>query len=236
MTDQDAAEKTGFRAVKLALRGRIERGEWGQGGLMPTEEVLAAEYGCARLTVNRALRELADEGLVDRRRRAGTRVRLSPLREARFKIPMVRDEIEAAGATYRYTLLAQVDRAAPDRVRAQMGLPPGARVMHVRCLHSAGGVPFQHEERWISIDALPEARWADFRQSGPTEWLVSTVPYSEVEVSFLATEANAEVASAFAVDEGRALFAAERTTWWQGKPITHVRLTFGPGYRMTTRY
>lgn len=240
MTDQGAVEKPGFRpgfrSVKAALRGRIEAGEWGQGGLMPGEMDLAAEYACARMTVNRALRELAEEGLIDRRRRAGTRVLVAPRREARFTIPNVRDEIEALGGTYRYTLLTQVERTAPDWLRAKMGLTPGARVVHVTCLHAAGGVPFQHEDRWISLEALPEAAQANFRKSGPTEWLVATVPYSEVEVSFLAVAATANLGVLLGTDEGTPLFGAERTTWWQGQAVTHVRLTFARGYRMTTRY
>lgn len=236
MTDQQSMEKPGFRALMAAIRGRIEAGEWGQGGRMPTEAELAAEYGCGRLTVNRALRELSDEGLIDRRRRAGTRVRLSPRREARFTIPKVRDEIEATGASYRYTYLGHVERAAPDWLRGRMGLMPDDRVLHVRCLHSADGQPWQAEDRWISLVALPAARWADFRTLAPTEWLIAAVPYSEVEVSFLAVEADDEAAVALECDVGTALFAAERTTWWQGQAITHVRLTFRPGHRMTTRY
>lgn len=236
MTDPAGVEKTGFRSLKSDLRGRIERGEWGQDGLMPGETDLAAAYGCARMTVNRALRELAEEGLIDRRRRAGTRVLAAPRREARFTIPRVRDEIEATGARYRYVLLSAVERVAPEPVRARMGLAEGVRVMHLRCLHSAAMAPFQYEERWISLQALPEAARANFRDRGPTEWLVETVPYSEVEVSLLAAAADPAMAAAFGCAEGTALFVAERTTWWQGQAITHVRLSFAPGYRMTTRY
>ncbi len=236
MTDPAGVEKPGFRSIKTDLRARIEGGEWGQGGLMPTEAELAVVYGTARATVNRALRELSEEGLIDRRRRAGTRVLTAPRRQARFTIPVVRDEIEATGAAYRYMLMSKVERGAPDWLRARMGLAAGARAVHLRCLHSGGPVPFQLEDRWISLDALPGAQRADFTAKGPTEWLVATVPYSEVEVSFMAVEADAATGRALGCGEGAALFAAQRTTWWQGQAITHVRLTFRQGYRMTTRY
>lgn len=62
-------------------------------------------YGAARATVSRAMRELADDGIVERRRKTGTRVRLSPIRQARFGIPVVKTEIEEAGAAYRYALV-----------------------------------------------------------------------------------------------------------------------------------
>lgn len=236
MTQAAGDGKSGFRSVKAAILKRIESGFWGPGAALPGEVALAGDFGVSRATVNRAMRELAEEGLIDRRRKAGSRVRPAPRREARFVIPVVRDEIAALGAEYRYALVGQYEAAAPAWLRARMGLAEGARVRHVRCLHSAGPAPFQFEDRWISIDALPEARWHSFGTAGPTEWLIAAVPFSEVEVSFLAVAAERETASALRVEEGEALFAAERTTWWQGTPITHVRLTFRPGYRMTTRY
>ena len=61
---------------------------------MPGEVDLAEEFGCARATVNRAMRELADEGFIDRKRKAGTRIKSSPTRHAKFAIPLIRDEIE----------------------------------------------------------------------------------------------------------------------------------------------
>jgi GntR family transcriptional regulator, histidine utilization repressor len=236
MTEALVPDKTGFRVVQAVLRGRIERGDWSPGGLMPGEVALAAEFGCARATVNRALQALSDEGLIDRRRKSGTRVRVQPRREARFAIPVVRDEIEATGADYGYRLLSRAEIAPSEGLRSRMGLPPGARVLHLRCLHSAGSAPFQYEDRWISLTALPSAVKADFRDSGPTEWLIATVPYSDVEVSFLAVAADPVMADALGSEPGSALFGAERTTWWQGQAITHVCLTFAPGYRMTTRY
>ena len=59
--------------IKTDIVGRIRRGDWPLDAIIPGEVELAAELGCARATVNRALRELADEGVLERRRKAGTR-------------------------------------------------------------------------------------------------------------------------------------------------------------------
>ncbi len=93
--------KTAFRDVKQDVRRRIVQGVWAPGALVPNEVDLAAEFQCSRATVNRAMRELAEEGLVERKRKAGTRVLKSPTRQARFNIPIVRKEIEARGLFYR---------------------------------------------------------------------------------------------------------------------------------------
>ena len=56
-----------------AIIGRRRR-DWPPGALIPGEEALAQEFGVARATVNRALSELARAGVLERRRKAGTRV------------------------------------------------------------------------------------------------------------------------------------------------------------------
>ncbi len=228
--------KTDFREVKDDMRRRIVRGEWTPGALIPGEVDLAREFGCARATINRAMRELAEEGLVERKRRAGTRVRLSPRREVRFEIPIVRNEIEARGARYRYALVEREVSVAPDWLRARMALPDGTRVLHLICVHHADGLPYQFEDRWISLAALPQAEAASFEVQGPNEWLVSEVPFSDAEISFSATSADASLARHLGCAQGDALFMAERATWFEGQAITYVRLVFQRGHRMTTRY
>lgn len=230
------ADKVSFRDVKAELLRRITEGIWAPGATVPGEVELAAEFQVARATVNRAMRELTEEGILERRRKAGTRVRPSPLRAARFEIPVVRAEIEATGAAYGYRLLSRAETASPDWLAARLGLGAGARVLHLCCLHLADGRPYQHEERWINLAAQPAAAAEPFSQSGPNEWLIGAVPFSEVEISFLATAAAGDVAAALAMAAGEPVFTVERTTWWQGQAVTHVRLSFARGHRMTTRY
>ena len=229
-------EKTSFRDVKAELLRRIMARIWAPGALLPGEVELAAEFGVARATVNRAMRELTEEGLLERRRKAGTRVRPSPLRAARFEIPLVRAEIEATGAAYAYRLLSRKVGAAPGWLARVLALPVAAPVLHVACLHLADGAPYQHEARWINLGALPGAAGEAFDRYGPNDWLIRAVPFSEVEISFLATAAEGEVAETLGYQAGEPVFAVERTTWWQGQTITHVRLSFARGHRMTTRY
>ncbi len=227
---------TTYREVKADILGKITQGIWPPGSLIPNEVELSQTYDCARATVNRAMRELAEDGVIERKRKAGTRVRMAPLREARFAIPIVRQEIEDRGAQYRYTLLHQKECEAPDWLRDRLSLLYGARVLHLECLHHADAEPYQHEDRWISLDTLPHAAEADFTSSGPNEWLVAAVPFSNAEISFGAVKADDDLARHLACRAGDALFQTERSTWWEGRAITFVRLTFHSGHRMTAQY
>ena len=230
------ANKTGFRDVKEEILERLRDRTWGPGDLLPREIALAEEFGCARTTVNRALRELSDEGLLERKRKAGTRVRMSPLRSARFEIPLIRDEIEASGSVYRYRLVSQQIMQAPDWLCARLDLGDNAQVAHVRCMHFSGSAPYQFEDRWINCGIVPEIGSTTFEQESPNEWLVREVPFSNAEISFFAAAADTAMSEFLQVQNGEAIFASERATWREGNPVTLARMYFQRGYRMTTYY
>ncbi|WP_114285092.1 UTRA domain-containing protein [Candidatus Halocynthiibacter alkanivorans] len=228
--------KTGYRDVKAIVLKRIQDRVWQPGALLPAEADLAVEFGCARATVNRAMQELSDDGLVERRRKAGTRVKKAPLRQVKFEIPMVRAEVEASGASYRYALVTRNILVAPDWLRARLDLAPEAQVLHLECMHYANSNPFQFEDRWINLAAVPDAEQADFTAISPNEWLVQTVPFTTAEVRFSASAASESLAEFLQTPTGSPLFTAERTTWLNGLPVTNTRLHFASGYSMVAQY
>src|SRR2546422_830626 len=56
------------------LRSRLEGDEFAVGALLPTEDELCSQYEVSRYTLREALRVLEQQGFIQRRRRAGTRV------------------------------------------------------------------------------------------------------------------------------------------------------------------
>lgn len=225
-----------FRAIKAEILKRISERVWLPGELIPGEEDLAREFGCARVTVNRALRELAEIGLVERKRRAGTRIAEHPLREARLEIPVVRSEVEARGAQYRFSILSRERLEAPEAMRARLDLPAGTPMLHVRCLHFADNRPWQYEDRWIHIAAVPDIAGEPFERMSPNEWLVKFAPFSEMEIGLSAAAASGEEATLLAIQPGAPVFVFERTTWLIDQPITHVRMLHPQSYRMVSRF
>lgn len=225
-----------YREIRDALLDRITSGHWGPGELIPGEVALAREFEVTRPTVGRALKDLADAGLIERRKRAGTRVARRSARDARLTISLVREEIEARGAAYRYQLLGRSVTAGPAGVRATLNLGPRDKLLHVRCLHFADSRPWQLEERWISLAAVPGARDAPFDRLSPNEWLVAEVPYSTAEHVLRAARPTAEEAELLALAPGEPLFAIERTTWMETRGVTFVRLLHpGDGFSLATR-
>jgi GntR family histidine utilization transcriptional repressor len=225
-----------YQEIQQALLGRITSGDWPPGAPIPHEAALAEEFGVTRPTIGRALRGLVEGGLIERRRRAGSRVAIRQGDEAVLRIPVVRDEIEARGGRYAYLLLGRRIAVPPPPVRAALALPAGARALQLRCLHFEDGRPFQLEDRWINLRVLPEATEQDFAAGSANEWLVRQVPYTQAEHVLRAAAAAPAEAEALQLDPGSPVFVVERTTWVGADAITHVRLLHpGDAFRITAR-
>lgn len=225
-----------YKDIHNILLERIKDGEWEPGSLVPSEADLALEFGCTRVTVNRAMQALADSGLIERRRKAGTRVVQRMTRNAVFEIQLVRHEIEQRGGNYKYLLIDRREETPPQKVRAEMGLSGDAALLHVLSLHFADGAPYQIEDRWISLEAVPQARHEPFDAISPNEWLLREIPYTNAEHVFRAARPAPHESDYLNLGEGEPVFVIERTTWLSDAAVTHVRLVHpADSFRLVTR-
>jgi GntR family histidine utilization transcriptional repressor len=227
--------RTSYHDIKANVLARIRSDIWPPGASLPGEIELAKEFGCARATVNRAMRELVDDGILERKRKAGTKVKSFPSRRAQFSISIIREEILSTGAEYRYALVERNVITAPGWLSSRIDIPKDTKVLHVRCMHYAGNNPYQFEDRWINLTAVPNAGEFDFEDMGPNEWLVREVPFTDGELVFSATNASNEIANYLNTSDGAAIFTIERTTWLDELSVTYARLYFARDYKMTTR-
>ena len=223
---------SGWEDIRREVLARIRSRAWPLGTLIPTEASLAQEFGVARATVNRALSELARSGVLERKRKAGTRVAALPVRKATLDIPVIRAEVEARGEAYSLRLLRCKLAQPPVPVLARLGQDVGD-MLHVETLHLASGRGFVLEDRWLNPAILPTPL-PDFAAISANEWLVAHISYASGDISFCAEAASDAAAAALGVAQGSAVFVTERCTWAPDAPITWVRLIHAPGYRLST--
>lgn len=202
--------------------------------MIPNEAELAEQFGCARATVNRALRGLAEAGYLDRRRKAGTRVALNPVRKATLHIPVIHEEVETKGGHYGYALISRRLALPPLPVRSLLRLAAQDQLLQIRALHLSDGQPYAFEDRWVNPRAVPALLEQDLEQVSANAWLVRNMPYTKGTLSLAAAAADAETARVLGCMTGEPTFTLERTTWMGDQPITWVRLSYPPGHRITT--
>jgi GntR family histidine utilization transcriptional repressor len=221
----------GWEDIRAEVLRRIRARDWPPGGLIPGEEALSEEFGVARATVSRALRELAEAGVLERKKRAGTRVAELPVRRARLEIPVIRLDVLGRGLAYDAKLLADRLTTAPVPVAARIGLPEGTHLRYLETLHLADGRPFVFEARWLNPAILPDPP-PDFATISANEWLVTHISLVSGDIAFTAEPASPREAEVLGIPTGTPLLVAERTTHGTEGPVTLVRLAHAPGHRV----
>jgi len=224
--------RTTWKTVRDKIRSKILDSTYLPGDKLPRDEDIAIELGCARATVQRAMQDLSNSGIVQRRRKGGTRVRADPVTRATLEIPITRKEVEQTGSIYGYQLVKKTTADTPFSVMASFGLRAPAKMLHIEALHLADQRPYIFENRWVSTVTVPEISNVNLEIESANEWLVRNKPYSRCDIRFYAIKANEYHANLLATTVNEALFVMERTTWIGEEPITTVKAVARPDYQM----
>ena len=216
--------------VKASIRQRIAEGGWQPGMKLPSERELVQQFGCARMTVHHALRELEDEGLIERRQGSGSYVaQLHPISNV-LQVRDIRDEITERRHVHATRVCSVQREKAGSDIATAMRLRKGATVFHVRLVHLENGVPIQLEDRHVNPALAPDFMARDFTQVTPSHVLFEHAPLTEAEQVVEAVVADAEQAQALDVPAGSALLMVSRRTVSQGSVASVARL-YHPGTR-----
>jgi len=223
-----------FKQIGRAVTEQILKGRYKQGEKLPPEAELTEIFSTSRQTVNKAISELAKNGLVERNRRAGTVV--SWQFQERFVLPLrdVSDEIGEARQIYEHRILERRVLKNGKGGVTWPALAAEARLLYIEAIHLADGLPVQLETRYINFDAFPEVEHVTFEDVPPSKWLLDNIPWSEVNHTVRATNASADLARKLGVKVGAALLVVDRQTFHRGLPITAVHLTY-PGDRFSIK-
>ncbi|HSW07587.1 histidine utilization repressor [Aquabacterium sp.] len=213
-----------YAQVKQFLKEALSHGQYPPGALMPSEAELVAQFGVSRMTVNRALRELQTEGLVDRVQGVGTFAAQLHRVSSQLTIRDLHDEIAARG--HRHDALVQLARRerAPAALAARLGLHTGDAVFHTLIVHRENGVPIQCEDRYVNPAAAPDYLGVDFTRTTPTHYLLQVAPVWQAQYSIEAALPSAEEARLLGISPAAPCLVVVRRTQQRDTPITIARL------------
>lgn len=219
-----------YEQVKAFIKGHISSGQWRPGDPVPSESVLAQQFAVARMTVNRALRELAAEGLVTRIQGSGTRVAELHRISSRLTIRDIHEEVAERGHvhTTRVLLVAQ-EKASADLAQS-LGLQPGVKVFHTILVHLENGVPIQYEDRYVNPAAAPDYIDLDFTKTTPTHHLLACAPLTEASYNIEACLPTAQEAKELGIKRTEPCLAMMRRTVSGAHVASVARLVY-PGTR-----
>jgi GntR family histidine utilization transcriptional repressor len=170
-----------YQEIKDHILTRIHAGEWKEGDQVPSENELARDFKVARMTVNRALRELTAEQILTRVQGAGTFVAQPKYASTLVEIRSISDEITGRGHVHRAEVMHLGASVLDERLALEMQLTEGSPVFHSRVLHFENDLPIQLEERWVNPALAPEYARQDFTKITPNQYLMVAAPLQRVE-------------------------------------------------------
>jgi GntR family transcriptional regulator/GntR family frlABCD operon transcriptional regulator len=195
--------ETRYRQVYQFLKQRIQKGTYGVGSSLPSENELCRDFSITRTTARSALDELAREGFIER-----SRGKRSVVRERRQSLGLLnlKGFSEAAGEEVRTIFLTH-----PTTTSWPKGLPFSIgreeldqHCIYFRRLRYIRNVPVMYETNWFSgkvLTGFPETEFVDgsFFKTLSQKYLVE-ITASEQELHALT--ANHENAALLGIHPG----------------------------------
>lgn len=209
----DDAPVPAYQRIKDHVREQIGRGLWLAGQAIPTEASLAIRFGVSRMTVNRALRELSDEGVVERVQGSGTFVSQPKYQSALLEIKNIATEIQERGHVHRSQLYRLERIRASEGLCQQFQLASGAWVFHSVVVHFENDLPLQVEDRYVNPAVAPDYLSQDFATQTPNAYLMRVAPLQRVQFAIEACLPTPEVRDMLAMSEAEPCLVLHRQTW-----------------------
>jgi GntR family histidine utilization transcriptional repressor len=213
-----------YAQVKQALKAGLAEGRWRSGDLMPSEAELVTQFGVSRMTVNRALRELQSEGMVDRVQGVGTFAAQLHRLSATLTIRDLHEEIEARGHRHHAKVHLVREELASAALAKQLGLATGAPVYHSLIVHHDDGVALQCEDRYVNPASAPDYLNVDFTRTTPTQHLLEVAPLWQAQYTIEASRPTAQEARLLGIGDDDPCLVVVRRTVSRGLSVTLARL------------
>jgi GntR family transcriptional regulator len=164
--DVVSLDKQGFiplyYQIQQVLLEKIERGELAEGDLLDSEEELARRYQVSRMTARQALHGLKSRGVAVSHKGRGTFVRRPKLEKNIMHLQGFTVDMRQRGMTPASRLLEQTIAAPTEEQCAKLRLRPTARVLRLRRLRLADGIPMAVELSHVPLNAFPGLETYDF--------------------------------------------------------------------------
>ena len=219
-----------YLRVKRHILANIGSGQWAPSQRVPSENELVKSFGVSRMTANRALRELSDDGVLVRVAGVGSFVAQPQARAHPLEIRSISDEIRERGSVYRVEVVARERVRAAASLAEEFRVAPRTELFHSSLVHFENGRPVQLEDRHVLASLAPDYLDVDFTRVTPHDYLIEAAPLQEAEHVLRAVLPDARTARWLAMKRTEPCLLVIRRTW-SGNAIASVAKLHHPGSR-----
>jgi GntR family transcriptional regulator, histidine utilization repressor len=219
-----------YLKVKRHILDNIDSGNWGTSARVPSENEIVKSFGVSRMTANRALKELRDEGVLVRIAGVGSFVADRHARAHPLEIRSIAEEIRERGHAHRAEIVALERVRAVADLAEDFGVAPRSELFCSVIVHFENDRPVQLEDRYVSPRLAPDYLTVDFSQTTPYEYLIKVAPLQEVEHLLRAVMPDERTRKLLTMKRDEPCLLVIRRTWTAGQIASVARL-YHPGSR-----
>ena len=233
-----------YQRIKNAILDNIHSGKWQAGKAISTEMALAKEFEVSRMTVNRALKELSEERVLERRQGSGTFVAQQQFNHTFVEVRNIAQDLKSANRDYQAQVVSKRAITAnmlDDELRRKFDIETAETSAHiknndvansadatvlyeVKIIHFADGQPIQFEERWVDAQKVPEFIEQDFSVVNTSDYLIAKSPLERGSYTIRALAAPEEIANFLKIAPQSPTLVLRRQTYSAGQVVTFVKM------------
>jgi GntR family histidine utilization transcriptional repressor len=202
-----------YEKIKKSILKDIESGKLKPDDKIYSENRLAQIFHTSRMTANRALKELSEEGRVIRVQGVGSFVLRPKPEAALLEIKSIAKEIEGWGGRHASNIEVIEKKKAGSKIAQRMEINSKDMIFHSIIIHKDRDVPIQYSERFINPLVAPSYLEQDFKKITPGEYLLEIAPVQEVEHIIEAVNCNSRIQKYLEIQSDEPCISLKRRTW-----------------------
>src|ERR1700722_3151489 len=218
-----------YSRVETVLACEIADGILKVGDQLPTEDVLIERFEVSRITVRRAIQNLVGRGLVEIRRGKGTFVAPPKMTQELTELSGFVEDMHALGRQPTARVISKEVVTADATVASHLALTKGERVVRIRRVRLADGIPLSFDETYLPLQIGKKIMTNNLKVEPIFSLLERKydVPLIEAEYKLDAVAAEPDVAAALKVKPRSPIFRIERTSYSTvRRPVDYEKLHY----------
>ncbi len=230
MAKSSAALQPLYLQVKQHILENIGSGKWGTSSRVPSENDIVKSFGVSRMTANRALRELRDEGVLVRIAGVGSFVADRHAQGHPLQIRGIDAEIRERGHAHRAEIVSLERIRAVAELAEDFAVSPGTELYNSVIVHFENGRPIQLEDRYVLPKLALDYLRMDFKHTTPHEYLIKAAPLQQAEHVLRAEMPDERTRRLLLMKQDEPCLVVIRRTWTANEIASAARL-YHPGSR-----
>lgn len=216
--------------IRSLIISRIQDGSWPYGYKIPSEAEIMVQFAASRMTVHRAIKELAAEGHLFRERGRGTFVAKKKPRSQLLVVTDIADEISGRGGAYFCECRSLACEPRTPLTVYIFGEERVGNIGRSTVIHFENGQPLQLEDRWVDLQIAPGYLDIDFQLTTAYRYLMAAAPLQKAEHELTAVLPDSDQQQLLRIQANEPCLLLKRKTWSGGQLVSYAELLY-PGSR-----